>query len=162
MISINLNTLILRPVWSVFDFITTPENNSKWQYGSLISVQISPGDMQVGTVFSSFGHFMGRRIQSNFEVTEFETNKGYGFETISGPIQLQTSYNFEIVDHGTNVIISSLINPGGFFKMIDPIVARAAKKQFKENLTTLKELLESREIIRNRSHISMFVWQNRP
>jgi len=99
--------------------------------------------MWIGTVFSSFGHFMGRRIQSDFAVTEFETNKSYGFETISGPIQMQTSYTFEALDHGTNVMISSLINPGGFFKLLDPIVARVAKKQFLENLTTLKEILES-------------------
>ena len=150
MISIYLNALILRPVWEVFDFIANPENNSQWQYGSLESVQLSAGDMQVGTVFSSLGHFMGRRIQSDCEVTEFETNKSYGFETISGPIQLQTSYNFEALDRGTNVIISSLINPGGFFKLIDPVVARAVKKQFKENLTTLKELVETREIIHYR------------
>jgi len=150
MISINLNALILRPVKDVFDFIAAPENNPQWQYGSLGSVQLSSGDMQVGTLFSSIGYFMGRRIQSDFEVTEFETNKSYGFETISGPIQLQTSYNFEVVDRGTNVIASSLINPGGFFKLVDPIVARAAKKQFKENLIMLKELLEIREIIRNR------------
>ena len=150
MISININMLILRPVWEVFDFITNPANNPQWQYGSLESVQLSAGDLQVGTVFSSFGHFMGRRIQSDFEVTEFEENKCFGFETISGPIQMQTSYSFEALDHGTNVIVSSLINPGGFFKLVDPIVARVAKKQFKENLATLKELLEIREIVYNR------------
>ena len=149
MISINLNTLISRPVREVFDFITAPENNSQWQYGSLVSVKMSPREMRVGTIFSSFGHFMGRRIQSEFEVTEFETNKNYGFETISGPVQLQTTYNFESVACGTIVTVSSLINPGGFFKLVDPIVARVAKKQFKENLTRLKELLESRRIIGN-------------
>ena len=149
MISININTLILRPIWDVFDFITNLENNSQWQYGSLESVQISDGGMRVGTLFSSFGHFMGRRIQSSFEVTEFITNESFGFETISGPIQLQTSYSFEAADRGTHIIASSLINPGGFFKLVDPIVARAAKKQFKENLARLKELLEAREIIRN-------------
>ena len=147
MISININTLILRPVWEVFDYLTNPQNNSQWQYGSLESVQLSVTEMQVGTVISSFGHFMGRRIQSDLAVTEFETNKRYGFETISGPIQLQTSYSFEIVDRGTNVIVFSLINPGGFFKLVDSIVARVAKKQFKENFTTLKELLETREFI---------------
>jgi len=147
MISINLNALILRPVWEVFDFITNLENNPQWQYGSLESVQLSSGAMQVGTVFSSFGYFMGRRIQSDFEVTEFETNKSYGFDTISGPIQLQASYSFEALNRGTNVIVSSLINPGGFFKMVDPIVTRVARKQFKENLTRLKEILETRKII---------------
>ena len=147
MISINVSMLILRPIWEVFDFISKPENNTQWQYGSIESVQLSAGNLQVGTVFSSFGHFMGRRIQSNFEVTEYEASKSYGFETISGPIQLQTSYSFEAVDHGTTVIVSSLINPGGFFKLLDPIVARAAKKQFKENLARLKALLEARKAI---------------
>ena len=150
MISININTLILRPIWDVFDFITNLENNSQWQYGSLESVQISDGGMRVGTLFSSFGHFMGRRIQSSFEVTEFKTNESFGFETISGPIQLQTSYSLEVADRGTRIIASSLINPGGFFKLVDPIVARVAKKQYKENLNRLKEILETREIIHNR------------
>lgn len=149
MISINLNTLILQSIWDVFDFIANPENNPQWQYGSLISVKTSAGDMQVGTVFSSFGHFMGQRIQSNFEVTEFKANKSYGFETISGPIQLQTSYSFEAVENGTNLTVSSMINPGGFFKLVDPIVTRVAKKQFKDNLTRLKEILETKEIIQN-------------
>ena len=147
MISINTSTLILRPVREVFDFIARPENNTQWQYGSLESVKTSTGEMQVGTSFSSFGHFMGRRIQSNFEVTEFETNKSFGFETISGPVQLQSSYSFEAVDLGTIVIVSARVDPGGFFKLVDPVVARAAKKQFKENLARLKELLEAREII---------------
>ncbi len=147
MISIKLNELILRPVWEVFDFITTPDNNPHWQYGSLISVQSSVGNMRVGTVFSSFGHFMGRRIQSDFEVTEFEANKCYSFETISGPVQLKTSYSFEPVTRGTNVVVSTQVDPGGFFKLIDPIVARAAKKQFIENLAKLRELLEAKEKI---------------
>ncbi len=146
MISIHLRTLIVRPLWEVFDFIVKLENNSQWQYGSMEFVQISEGGMEVGTLFSSFGHFMGRRIQSDFEVTEFETNENYGFETISGPIQLQSTYSFEFVKRGTIVSVSTLINPAGFFKLIDPIVARTAKKQFSENLANLKRLLETSDI----------------
>ena len=131
----------------VFDYITEPENNSQWQYGSLESAKTSAGETQVGTLFSSVGHFMGRRIQSSFEVIEFERNKSYGFESISGPVQLQTSYSFEAIDHGTILTVSSLINPGGFFKLVDTIVGKAAKKQFKENLARLKDLLEARETI---------------
>ena len=149
MIQIYLNMLILRPVWVVFDFIATPENNPEWQYGFLASVKTSPGKTQVGTIYRSFGHFMGRRIQSDVEVTECEANRNYGFETISGPIQLQTSYSFESVKGGTNVIVSSLINPGGFFKLIDTVVARIVRKQFKENLVRLKEVLETGEVVHN-------------
>jgi uncharacterized protein YndB with AHSA1/START domain len=148
MITINMTSLILRPVSDVFVFISTPENNSKWQYGSMESSQISEGRVAVGTKFSSFGHFMGRRIQTTFEVTELEANKTYGFKTVSGPIQLQTSYKFESVSRGTNVTILTRVSPGGFFKLVDPIVARAARKQFKENFSMLKTLLEASEMDR--------------
>jgi uncharacterized protein YndB with AHSA1/START domain len=148
MITINMTSLILRPVSDVFVFISTPENNSKWQYGSMESSQISEGRVAVGTKFSSFGHFMGRRIQTTFEVTELEANKTYGFKTVSGPIQLQTSYKFESVSRGTNVTILTRVSPGGFFKLVDPIVARAARKQFKENFSKLKTLLEASEMDR--------------
>ena len=151
MITFNVSALILRPIGDVFDYVATPGNNSKWQYGSIASVQISEGKMRVGTLFSSFGHFMGRRIQSTFEVTEFEFNKNYGFKTLSGPVQMQSHYKFNAVERGTNVFVSTQANPGGFFKLVDPIVARIAKTQFKENLTVLKKLLETREIIHNRS-----------
>lgn len=140
--------LILRPVWEVFDFIVAPENNSQWQYGSMESVQVSEGGMRTGALFISFGHFMGRRILSTFEVTGLEANKNYSFKTLSGPIQLQTSYTFKAVNFGTNVAAFTQANPGGFFKLVDPVVARVAKRQFKENLAKLKELLESREINR--------------
>jgi len=146
MISINTKILILRPIWEVFNYITRPENNEQWQYGSLASVRISKGNIKLGTLFSSFGHFMGRRIQGDFEVSKFEVNKKYSFKTFSGPIQLRTSYTFETVGSGTNLAVSTQINPGAFFKLVDPIVAKVAKKQFTENLATLKQILEATEI----------------
>ena len=86
---------------------------------------------------------MGRRIQGVLEVTEFEDNKKYSYKTSSGPIQLHTSYTLETVRHGTNLMVSTHITPGNFFKLVDPIVAKAAKKQFAENLATLKQILEA-------------------
>jgi uncharacterized protein YndB with AHSA1/START domain len=148
MITINLNTLILRPVGEVFDFIAAPENNAHWQYGSLESVKISDGDVKVGTLFSSFGHFMGRRIYSTFEVTEYEPDKTYGFRTLSGPVKLLTSYKFKAITGGTDILTSTQIHAGRFFKLADPLVAKVAMIQFRDNLAMLKELLESRDVLR--------------
>jgi hypothetical protein len=35
--------------------------------------------------------------------------------------------------------------PGGFFKLAEPLVARQAERQFKGDFETLKELLEARQ-----------------
>lgn len=38
---------------------------------------------------------MRRRNLGTFEMTEFEPNKKYGFKSLSGPLDSQTSYTFE-------------------------------------------------------------------
>ena len=142
MIDLNFSILICRPIKRVFDFISTPRNDVQWQYGILASYQTSVGIMNAGSLFGNFGHFLGRRIQSTFEITHYEPNRKYGFKSIFGPIELQTLYAFEIADGCTQVEVSTHLTQNGFFKLPDALLAKLAKKQFKENLASLKSLLE--------------------
>lgn len=143
MINLVSSTTIHRPVKQVFDFISASENDAQWQYGALASFQITQNPIGLGTLFSSLGHFLGRRLQGKFEVTEYEPNKKYGFRSLSGPLQLQTVYIFDIFPGGTRVDASMHVSQGGFFKLSDAFVTKFAKKQLKENLAALKTLLES-------------------
>ena len=86
---------------------------------------------------------MGRRLQGKFEVTEYEPNKKYGFRSLSGPIQTQTLYHFEIDQDGTRVNANLYVNQSGFFKLPDAFVTRFANNQLKENLAVLKNFLET-------------------
>lgn len=144
MININSNKLIYRPVHRIFDFISDPENDFQWQYGTLTSGHISAGATRVGSFFRSIGHFMGRRIQSTFEVTEFEPNLKYGFKSLSGPMQSCTLYTFEIAGGGTRVNLSTQASAVNLFQVDEGILEKKMKKQLKENLEMLKEILESK------------------
>jgi polyketide cyclase/dehydrase/lipid transport protein len=144
MFSFSLNAQVYRPIRQVFNFMTTPENDFQWQYGTLASAQVSDGQIGVGSIFRSIGHFMGRRIESTFEVTEYDPNRKYGFKTSSGPIQSETLYTFEMVGGSTRINISTHASPGDLFRMDDAIVEKKVKKQFKENLALLKGILEAR------------------
>jgi len=135
--------MIQRPVKQVFDFISASGNDVQWQYGALASSQLSLTPIGLGTLFSSLGHFMGRRLQGKFEVTEYEPNRKYGFKSRSGPIQTQTLYVFEICEDGTRVDANLQVNQSGFFKLTDAFVTNFASRQLKENLATLKNFLES-------------------
>jgi len=86
MINLNVSTTIYRPIGQVFEFMSAPENDFQWQYGTLVSARLSEGDSEIGTSFRSIGHLMGRRVQSTFEVTEFEPNRKYAFKSLSGPL----------------------------------------------------------------------------
>ena len=146
MISFDLDTNIYRPLNQVFRFVATPENDFQWQYGTLTSIQISEGEIGVGTVFRSVGHFMGDRIESIYEVTEFEPDKRYGFKSRSGPMDLHTLYTFEVNGGSTKINLSTRIGPGDLLKPESIAIEKKVKKQCRENLALLKGILEADRI----------------
>src|SRR5689334_16160565 len=129
MISFDLNINIYRPLQQVFRFVATPENDFQWQYGTLASSQISEGEIGLGTVFRTVSHVMGHRIESVFEVTEFEPNKRYGFQSQSGPMASQTLYTFEVMGGCTKINISTHIQPGELLKPDNTATEKKVKKQ---------------------------------
>ena len=146
MIKFDLNTNIYRPIQQVFAFVAAPENDFYWQYGTLRSARISQGEICVGALVRTVGHFMGRRIESVYEVTEFNPNKCYGFKSLSGPMDSRTLYTFEIIKGSTRINHSAQISLGETLTL-NPISAektlKTVKKEYRENLALLKDLLES-------------------
>jgi uncharacterized protein YndB with AHSA1/START domain len=147
LINLISRTLIERPVEQVFDFVSTPENDFQWQYGTLASARISEGASQRGTAFRSIGHLLGHRVQGTFEVTEYEPNKKYGFKSLSGPWQSRTSYTFEMDNGSTQIDISTQVTMINFHQVNQAALEKDMKKQLKENLVKLKDLLEAGQIL---------------
>ena len=141
-----MSTQICRSLKQVFSFVTAPENDFQWQYGTFESARISQGIIDTGTFFRSIGHLMGRRNLSTFEVTEYEPNKKYGFKSLSGPLDSETAYALEMADGGTKITISTQANVVDFFQVDERILEIRMKEQLKENLGKLKDLLEARRI----------------
>ncbi len=146
MIKFDLNTDVYRPLQQVFAYVVTPENDFHWQYGTLMSAKISKGEMGVGSRFRVVGHYMGQRIESVYEVTEFEPNKRYGFKSLSGPIETYTLYTFEVMKGSTKISHSTQISMGEPFKSNATTAEKAVKKEYRENLALLKEILESNRV----------------
>jgi uncharacterized protein YndB with AHSA1/START domain len=147
MVNFNISMTIYRPVKQIFDYVSTPENDFQWQYGTLASTWISEGDNQVGAHFRSVGHLLGHRVQSTYEVTEYEPNAKYGFKSLSGPLLSQTSYTFEMANGSTKVNFSMQANVVNFLQMNESVLEKRMKKQFKENLAMLKDLLEQKRLL---------------
>ena len=144
MFNLTTSTVIEAPINSVFDYMSTPENDFQWQYGTLATARLSKGISKIGTFFRSIGHLLGHRNLSTFEVTEYESNREYGFKSLSGPIHSQTLYTFEVADGGTRITISMRSHVVSFFQMNERIFGKKIKKQLRENLVLLKDLLEEK------------------
>ena len=136
--------MIYRPVKQVFDFVSTPENDFQWQYGTLATARLPKGRGAMRTFFRSIGHLMGRRNLSTFEVTEYQPDQKYGFKSLSGPLSSQTSYRLGMADNGcTKIEISIQADVVNFLQMDEGILEKKMKKQLKEDLAILKDLLEA-------------------
>ena len=142
MINLISNTLIERPVEQVFDFVSTPENDFQWQYGTLATARLPKGSGAVRAFFRSIGHLMGRRNLGTFEIIEFEPNKKYGFKSLSGPVHSSTTYTLENVRGGTRINVSIQASAPDFFHITENLLWKTMKIQLEEDVTTLKAILE--------------------
>jgi hypothetical protein len=142
LISLVSSTLIERPVQQVFDFISTPENDFQWQYGTLATARLSKGSGVMRTFFRRIGHLMGRRNLGTFEITEFEPNKKYGFKSLSGPLHSSTAYTLENVSGRTRINMSIQASAPDFFHITERLLWKTMKLQLEEDVATLKAILE--------------------
>lgn len=147
MIDLHVSTLIYRPVKQVFDFVSVPENDFQWQYGTLASARLADSVNNAGSFFRSIGHWLGRRHQGIFEVTEYVPNRKYSFKSLSGSLHVQTSYTFESAGGSTKISISTQAHAANSFRLDERLVEKKMKKQLKENLVLLKGLLEAEHIL---------------
>ena len=142
LIQITSSTLIYRPITRVYEFISTPENDFQWQYGTLASTRLPGRAIGLGACFQSIGNFMGQRIQTTYEVTEYALNSRYGFKSLSGPLQSITSFAFDMVTGGAQVKLSMQANLINMIEFSENVMEKKMKRQFKENLAMLKNVLE--------------------
>jgi uncharacterized membrane protein len=138
-----ISTTINRPVDEVFAVLSNVENNPKWSSAALEAETISAGPIGVGTRARFVGKFLGRRIESESEITEFEPNRKLAFQNTSGPFPFRASMTFEGFEGGTRVKATFEAEPGGFFKLAEPLFVSMGKRQFENDLANLKDLMEA-------------------
>ncbi len=135
--------VINRPIEEVFAYIANPENASQWQGAVVEAKQTSEGPVGVGTTGQSTSHFLGRRAESTWEVTEYELNRKAALKSTSGPVPYEQSASFESVDEGTKVTMVGEYEVGGFFKLAEPIFTRMGHRQAETDYANLKDILEA-------------------
>lgn len=142
MSSFDHSVVIDRPIEEVFAFVHDPANDSMWQ-PMLAESSVSEGPMGVGTTFTEVRHFLGKRIELTYELTEYEPPRKSSVRSTSGPVPLSGSYLLEPVDGGTKFTIAGETDAHGFFKLAEPVFARMARRELEANAGHLKDLLEA-------------------
>ena len=78
------------------------------------------------------------------EVRRYEPPRKFAIESTSGPVQFHVHQTYESEGAGARINIVMEGEPGGFFKLAEPLVQRAIKREMEANFATLKDILEAR------------------
>ena len=136
-----VSTTIKRPVEEVFAVVSDASRDEQWISSVNETTKTSAGPIGVGTTWRSVGKFLGRRIEMDITYTEFEPNDRLTFD-MTGPFAATMWFTFEAVADGTRVVQVVDGEPGGFFKLVGPLFTAVAKRQFQNDLDTLRDLME--------------------
>ena len=136
---------INRPVEEVFSYVTTVESQPQWATRPIEVRKDTPGPPKEGGAFTAVAKVLGRRFETPYRITSIEPNRQFSYHATGGPLPDQRwTHTFEEVSGGTRYTMVLEGEPGGFFRPAEPLIQRAAKRQFRADLGTLKDMLESR------------------
>jgi uncharacterized membrane protein len=145
MITLQESIEIDRPVKEVYEYIVNVENAPKWQPAVIEVKRLTEGPIRVGTQFSEVAKMMGMRVNTICAITELEVDKKFGFKGSStGPLEYEALYTLEPSGSATRLNIVGKMRAKGFWKLLEPIFKGEVKKESRQELLTMKRMIETR------------------
>jgi hypothetical protein len=142
MAKVETNVVINHPLAEVFQFISVNQNALQWQSG-LLETRITNDVTGPGRAWIDTVQFLGRRMEVPFQLTGWQTDQKITFQSTGGPIPMQGRYSFAPNGAGVQVTFQLTGEPGGFFKIAEPVLMRLLQRQWDTNLANLKDVLEA-------------------
>ncbi len=136
------NTIVIaRPVEEVFNFIADFENVPKWNYYVSKVTRTSGTSMNEGTTY----HQVRRSDQQDFQVVDYTPHRSVAIKTLPGSSpQFEMTFTFEPSGGNTRLVDSWKLQTG-HNRLVERLGAAKVKSAVAENLSRLKELLETGE-----------------
>jgi uncharacterized protein YndB with AHSA1/START domain len=143
MVTVEETVVVERPIEQVFAYVTDPARIPEWQSSALEAHLDGEGPMRAGSTVLEKRKFLGRRLESTMEVLEYEPPHRFRIKASSGPVPFDVTNTFSTAEGGTRISAVVEGEPGGFFRLAEPLVARAVARELRNNLETLKDVLEA-------------------
>ena len=143
MLQIEESVTIERPIEAVWAFVMDVEREPLWQT-SIEEVRIEGGGpLTAGARVTEVRWFLGRRIETVWEMVEAEEPHRSSITSIVSPFPWASVYQFEAVGDATRYTVSLTGDPGGFFRIAASFLQRAGRRELVASLGNLKDLLET-------------------
>jgi uncharacterized membrane protein len=135
---------INRPLKEVFNYVSDVGNYREWMAHALEVRKDTPGPPKQSDRFVVAIKSVGRRFETPYERTSYEADRRYTDRAVGGPIPNHRWHcTFQEAPGGTRLTRAVDAEPGGLLKLLEPLQKRAAKRQLRTDLQTLKDVLEA-------------------
>jgi uncharacterized protein YndB with AHSA1/START domain len=142
MIRLDFTQEIKAPVQRVFQYVTDFRTIPEWQDSVVESMAAPRGRTHVGMKVKIVRLFMGERLETAGEVTEYVPNQKFAFKSKGGPVRYNLSQTFSSVNGGTRLDTHMEMDTADYMQVSEGAVAAGLKQQFNEQERKLKEILE--------------------
>lgn len=134
-----------RPVEEVFKYVSDVGNYPQWMAHVLEVRKHTPGAPQRSEGFVVAIKSVGRRFETPYERTSYEPDRRCTDRAVGGPIPDQRWHSvFREVPGGTRFTRAVEVESRGLLRLLEPLQRRAAGRQLKKDLQTLKQVVEAR------------------
>jgi uncharacterized protein YndB with AHSA1/START domain len=134
-----------RPVDEVFSYISDPRNESHWLSSVTRNSNVPDGPVHPGTTYETHAHFLGKHMEFNVEVVEYEPPNGYGYLAKHGTLHIHRRIHLDPVDGGATFLTMDLEAEGHhqILRFAEDVMLRAGQRQGQSGLENLKDILET-------------------
>lgn len=126
-----------------FAVLSDFERNPEWQIGMKSAVWTSEPPLRVGSTYDQVARFGGRDVITAFEVVDVEPGRSVTIESRASTFPIRVTRTVTDLGDGRTRIEAAITGgPGGFLKLLAPLMRRAAQRSVTADYQRLKELLE--------------------
>jgi uncharacterized membrane protein len=138
------DVIINRPAPAVSAYAADPSNAPAW-YVNIESAQWkTPPPLRTGAQIAFAAHFLGRRLEYTYQVTEFVPGERLVMRTAQGPFPMETTYTWQADDdRSTRMTLRNRGEPAGFPRLAAPLMAAAMRRANRKDLRALRAILEA-------------------
>ena len=141
MIEFTANIYINRPVEQVFAWLTTAENQTKFDKSALEMELLTPAPWQTGSQFREVRNIGGRKTEVFAEIVDLVPNRRFVASSKTGPGWLGR-WEFAPEGAGTRLNWSGRLTMKGLGRLIEPVIDRKMRPQLVDQFAALPGVIE--------------------
>jgi uncharacterized protein YndB with AHSA1/START domain len=134
---------IARTPADVFAFLTDPAHRPEWDRSVVSETLLTPPPVKVGSSIRTRMEVMGRDLEFDWRVREFDPPHVMSAVSDSGSLPTTLRFVFSATETGCRVQARIEGRPTGMLALVEPIVSGVARSTLADGLARAKRLLEA-------------------